>query len=235
MTAAGFRSVPGFVVCGQVVPAWRRSEFRWTWFATWLHVFVVLLEPEPGASLPELAREAQRQAAASKGGLVRGLQTGTACVPVLVAPGAGPAERAWAAGSQPKVFGSLCYPVLMELTLGTAIYRSRSQVWGCTYQPELWRVAGLIADGLGAARVQGDGPPGTSKPVLARVLGVLAAVLLIVTAALAGTGHVGRALVALLLAAICTLQAVGFAAGRSRGSAVPRPARPVDGTMPPHT
>lgn len=143
------------------------------------------------------------------------------CVPVLVAPGAGPAERAWAAGSQPKVFSSLCYPVLIEPTLGTAIYRSRSQVWGRTYQPELWRVAGLIADGLGAARVQGDGPTGTSKPVLARVLGVLAAVLLIVTAALAGTGHVGRALVPLLLAAMCTLQAVGFAASRPRGSAVP--------------
>ncbi len=60
--------------------------FRWSWFATRLHVFLLLIEVQAGDDLRLLCDTACRHARRSKGGLPVGLQTGCAVVPILVGP-----------------------------------------------------------------------------------------------------------------------------------------------------
>jgi hypothetical protein len=119
----------------------RRSEFRWAWVATRLHVFVFVLSLPTVAvnEAEQLTQEASEYAIAHKGGLPRGLQTGSAAVLVFLAPHADEQVLRWASQEPRQRFGALSLPVVVDETAGTlTFYRGR---W-----KRGWVYAGYVTD-----------------------------------------------------------------------------------------
>ena len=120
-------------IAGHAALVGRRSDFRWRWLGTRLHTFVVAFATPGlrGDLAAWLAAAAHQYSIDAKGGLPRGLQTGTAAVPVLVADSADPAARAWAAAVPAHRFGALVFPVLVESDFGTVTcFRERMRIGG---------------------------------------------------------------------------------------------------------
>lgn len=121
----------------------RRSDFRWRWVATRLHVFVVAIQvTEAHVDLADdLIDAAQRHAIAHKGGLPRGLQTGTATMTVLLTEAPSPALRAHFAQRPEHRFAAMNFPVLLETDRATLTYFTGSQLLGRMYAGHLRRLA----------------------------------------------------------------------------------------------
>ncbi len=113
LEAAGF-TVPTAVIHGHPALVDRRSRFRW--LVTRLHVFGVAFEASEltEGRGQELTAAARRHAVENKRGLPRGLQTGTATIPVFITTGAEPCARSWFAKEPEHLFGALRLPVLVE-------------------------------------------------------------------------------------------------------------------------
>jgi len=140
-------------VAGQDVGVGRQSWFRWRWFATRLHVFVVIFDV-PGLSTgvaDELTAAALDYAVAHKGGLPRGLQTGTAAVPVFLAGEADDGVRDWFAQAPKHRFAALRFPVLVELGNASLTYFLGWRRIGRVYLAHLHG----IAEGVAGAVVRG--------------------------------------------------------------------------------
>ena len=117
----------------------RRASFRLQWIGTRLHTFVVVLHaPELSDGLAEsLTAAAQQYAIDHKGGLPRGLQTGTATVAVFLAETAEPAVRAWFLRKPKHRFAALRLPVLVEVGPSEVTYFRKLQNVGSTYHRHL--------------------------------------------------------------------------------------------------
>jgi hypothetical protein len=106
----------------------RRSEFRWSWVGTRLHVFMFVLSL-PRVDVEEAERltdEASAYAVKHKGGLPRGLQTGTAAVPVFLARQVDERTLHWASREPRHRFAALKLPVVAEHGAGrVTFYRGR--------------------------------------------------------------------------------------------------------------
>ena len=111
-----------------------RSEFRVRWGATKLHLFIVVL-PLPVATgewLTALGRAAAEYAKATKGQL-RGLQSGLAVIPALVASEVRPDAREAAEAKPGKEWAVFSLPTVVDLAASqTYTYRGR-MVWGAAY------------------------------------------------------------------------------------------------------
>jgi hypothetical protein len=130
-------------VASNEVVVGRQSWFRWRWFATRLHVFVVVFAvPDLSADrAEELTAAAQDYAVTHKGGLPRGIQTGTATVAVFVTEQADPGVRDWFEQAPKHRFAALRFPVLVELSDGKlAYFRGRMRI-GRVYLSHLRGVA----------------------------------------------------------------------------------------------
>jgi hypothetical protein len=106
----------------------RKSEFRWAWVATRLHVFVFVLSlPTVAVEEAERLTEAANQYAIThKGGLPRGLQTGSVAVPVFLAPHLDEQAVRWANQEPRQRFAALKLPVVVDETAGRLVfYRGR--------------------------------------------------------------------------------------------------------------
>jgi hypothetical protein len=105
-----------------------RSEFRWSWVGTRLHVFMFVLSL-PSVDVEEAERltdEASAYAVKHKGGLPRGLQTGTVAVPVFLAREVDEPTRLWASREPRHRFAALKFPVVAEQAAGrVTFYRGR--------------------------------------------------------------------------------------------------------------
>jgi hypothetical protein len=136
---------------GSPVLVARTTVFRWRWFATRLHTFVVVAQFEPapdGAELDRFLELASRYGAANKDGLPAGLQTGTAAIAVAVVDHATAASTAWAARVRGRGFASIPYPVLANLETATVEHPGR-MVLGAVYGSYLAGIADrLVAPAL---------------------------------------------------------------------------------------
>jgi hypothetical protein len=144
LTGAGYDSERA-TIAGHGALVGRRSDFRWKWVATRLHTFVVAFAPP---SLDEglarwLALAAQQHAIDSKGGLPRGLQTGTATVPVFFCDAVEPGARAWFGATPAHRFSALLFPVLAEPGSGTVTYFRERMRLGSIYNDHL---RGVVQD-----------------------------------------------------------------------------------------
>lgn len=144
LPAAGFELEETTVAAVEALVA-RRSEFRWRWAATRLHVFVVVLYVDrlDEGEAEDLTGAAQRYAIDHKGGLPRGLQTGTVAVAVLLTDDSEGAVHSWPASNQQHRFGAARFPVLVELTSNAVSYPNRRHAKVGVYAPYLF---GLVED-----------------------------------------------------------------------------------------
>ena len=127
----------------------RRSDFRWRWFGTRLHtfVFVAAFDHPTRAQLDRFATLASRYATANKGGLPRGLQTGTAAVSVAVVDHVREEVLAWADRRGKTRFAAIGYPVLAEASTGKVLRPAR-MVAGASYASHLRSVADLVGEAI---------------------------------------------------------------------------------------
>ena len=122
----------------------RRSDFRWMWFATRLHTFVVVFHIRDLSEdlAEELTSAAQKYAIEHKGGLPRGLQTGTAAVVVFLSDPSWPSVASWFNQSPTqRRFAALRFPVLVELGSGALTYYRGRMTLGWVYAGHLRGVA----------------------------------------------------------------------------------------------
>lgn len=124
---AGFRSWPDRVGGREAIVA-RKSQFRWSWFATRLHVFVVVL-PLPSITVEDAERltvAAGDYAVDHKGGFPRGLQTGSVAIPVFLAGHVDEQVLRWVSQEPDYRFAAMRFPVVVDEGTGTlAFYRGR--------------------------------------------------------------------------------------------------------------
>jgi hypothetical protein len=132
-------------IAGHPALVGRRADFRWNWVATRLHSFVVAFTvddlDEPTAET--LTAAAQSYAIKHKGGLPRGLQTGSATLAVFLVDTASPSLRAWFSRKPHHRFGALRWPVLLELSDDTTTSYTGPMATGSIYRTHL---RGLVAD-----------------------------------------------------------------------------------------
>jgi hypothetical protein len=149
LNRAGFR-LEHATVAGVGALVARKPEFRWTWFGTRLHTFVVVLDA-PGATqaaAADLVAAAQQYAIENKGGLPRGLQTGTATIAVLLADDPPPDVREWFAAAPKHRYGALSVPVLAEPRTGSVTTFSGKRFVGSVYASHL---RGVVDDVIAPA------------------------------------------------------------------------------------
>lgn len=134
LTDAGFALNRHSVADRDVLVA-RRSEFRWAWVANRLHVFVVAFEA-PDFTFDEaraLSESAHRYAIEHKGGLPRGLQTGSAALPTFVVAEADDETRRWFCQEPRQRFAAMNVPVLLEASNGRVTHYRGDWRWGYIY------------------------------------------------------------------------------------------------------
>jgi len=112
LAAAGFE-VKRDTVAGVEVLVPRRSDFRWEWVATRMHTFVVVFIVNELAveRAEELTAAAQQYAIDHKGGLPRGLQTGTMTIAVFLSRSSKSLGK-WFAAQPKHRYAALRFPVL---------------------------------------------------------------------------------------------------------------------------
>jgi hypothetical protein len=131
---------------GLPVVVGRRSDFRLRWMAVRLHTFVVVARfrtDHVAAGAPVLDRFLDASCAyatSHKGGLPRGLQTGTAAVAVAVVDGGDDGARSWADHPHGRRFAAMAYPVAVEAATGRVTHPGRMVV-GAVFNGHLRRIA----------------------------------------------------------------------------------------------
>lgn len=120
---AGFKIGRSRVAEHEVVIA-RRSDFKWAWIGTRLHTFVVAFAPTEltAEGAEQLSAAAHEYAITHKGGLPRGLQTGSATIPLFLFPEPGNATERWFAKEAKHRYAALQFPVLANVQTGELTY-----------------------------------------------------------------------------------------------------------------
>ena len=98
----------------------RTSRFRWRWVATRLHTFVIasdFVDVTPNrVDLDAFLDAGVQYALEHKGGLPRGLQTGTATITVALTRQLHAATMEWAQTVHGRRFAAFPFPVLVDLS-----------------------------------------------------------------------------------------------------------------------
>ncbi|MGH9280629.1 MAG: levansucrase [Acidimicrobiales bacterium] len=126
--------VSDVVLRGGAVLIGYQSQFKMRWMATKLHLFTgVAAVPQATAqAVAALSAEAIGYAKATKGQL-RGLQTGVAAIPALVADEVTPDGRAAAEARPAKEFAAIVLPAVVDLRAGQVYSYTGTIVIGAVY------------------------------------------------------------------------------------------------------
>jgi hypothetical protein len=111
-----------------------KGEFRWSWFATKLNLFVVVTtRPEATAhNVSTLISEAINYAKQTKGRL-RGLQTGVAVMPILASASVSPEAMDLIKSRPSRGFAAIAMPAIVDLSTDEANYYEGRLVLGAVY------------------------------------------------------------------------------------------------------
>lgn len=137
LSTGGFTVDHGSVAGREAVIA-RKSEFRLRWMGTRLHTFVVVADFTADATPDVLDRflsDSVQYAITAKGGMPRGLQTGTCAVTVAVTGSAGEAGD-WAVKPHGRRFAAMSFPVLVDVATKQVSHPPRMAI-GAVYVPYL--------------------------------------------------------------------------------------------------
>jgi hypothetical protein len=123
--------------------SWSHRESRREWFATSIHVCVVLSELERGQDLRVISNGIRAVAA----GRVKwkGWQRGSVALPVFVVRAPSPNALEWAAGPQPKKFADILFPLVVDCAQRASASPTTNEIWGRLYSPYLTGLASFIA------------------------------------------------------------------------------------------
>ncbi len=124
----------------------RRSDFKLRWAATRLHTFVVAAAFAGSATPPELDAfldAARGYAVDHKGGMPRGLQTGSAAIAVAVVAGHDAEMERWALQPHGRRFAALAFPVLADVT-SRVVLEPKRMLLGGIYAKHLRNVVSLL-------------------------------------------------------------------------------------------
>jgi hypothetical protein len=161
LSAAGYKVQQASIADRDALVA-RRADFRLEWMATRVHTFVVAfvvdaLEEALAAALSSAARQ---YAIDHKGGLPRGLQTGTATIAVFITNECEQTTRSWFGHEPERRFAALLAPVLVEVGTRQVTYFSRLK-YGSVYSDYLHAlVENVIAPGYRFSAGLADRTPG---------------------------------------------------------------------------
>ncbi len=158
----GYRDVEAVSPDGRRLRALRRADFRAEWFFTRLHTLVVFDVLESGPATDDqlccFTKLAMRWAKRAKGGLPRGLQTGIAVLPVLVAAeGTSAASRSEARRRPQKDFSALRLPLLVDLSAGEGFTYDGPITWGLIYRNFLGEQQRVVLRELRGDTMKPDG------------------------------------------------------------------------------
>jgi hypothetical protein len=133
-------------VCAFDVLVARRSEFRWEWVGIRVHTFVFMVAGSAGdiKALEELTSAAEDHAIQRKGGLPRGLQTGTLTMPVFLTERASSDVRGWFGVDPHHRFGAMRWPVLVEVATGVLTDYRGATSKGWVYKDHLRTLGGWL-------------------------------------------------------------------------------------------
>ena len=138
-------------VAGESVLVARRSEFQWTGR---LHFFVVVFvdsDLDPGRA-EELSASAQGYAIRHKGGLPRGLQTGTVTFPTFLSREPSAALTGWFETEPHQRFAAMQMPVLADLAARRLVWYGGRLSRGFLFQQRFDEIIrGLLAPALNCA------------------------------------------------------------------------------------
>jgi hypothetical protein len=111
-----------------------QHKFRLRWVATKLHLFTIVI-PVPVVTLDVVgqATEQSLEYAKRTKGKLRGLQTGVAVIPVLVAREIPPDVVANVRVRPKKRFAAITLPVVVDLQANTLHHYDGRLVWGAVY------------------------------------------------------------------------------------------------------
>jgi hypothetical protein len=134
-----FTVEPRRAVGGEEALVGRRSDFSWSWFGARLHPFVVAFaEIElTTARAVELTAAAQEFAIKHKGGLPRGLQTGTATLATFLCRSPSDDLTEWFRAEPQHRYAALRLPVLLDLDARKLTWFSGRMSRGFLYQQHL--------------------------------------------------------------------------------------------------
>ncbi len=122
----------------------RRSDFKVQWMLTRLHTFVFAVDFADEVLSEELLDRyvdvASGYAIKSKGGLPRGLQSGTAAVVVAISTNPSAEAQQWASRQRGRRFAATTFPVMLSSTTGKVTHPGPAVI-GAIYNSHLRRVA----------------------------------------------------------------------------------------------
>lgn len=147
LTDGGFKISRAAIGDQQALVA-RRSEFRWEWLGSRMHTFVVVFSA--GGLDADRARvlctQAQNYAINHKGGLPRGLQTGTATVALVIPDKAEEDSVRWFRQEPEHRYAALLLPVLARPASEELVYFMGRWSRGYLYRDYLLGIVrGIIA------------------------------------------------------------------------------------------
>jgi hypothetical protein len=151
LVAAGFNVRQDAIANVDALVA-RRAE--WKTLGVHLHTFVVVLAQDAPTveRAEELTAAAQQYAIDHKGGLPRGLQTGTVTVAVFLTQASEALERWFSADPQHR-YAALRFPILADVSTGALTYFTGRMSRGYLYGADLRRLAEtIIAPAVQAGR-----------------------------------------------------------------------------------
>jgi hypothetical protein len=129
----------------------KRSDFKVRWFFSRLHTFVFVVdfadEDLDDATLAKYVQLARGYAIKMKGGVPRGLQSGSAAIVVALSSAPSDAALAWASHHAARGFAALTLPVLINSS-NAQLTRPGRAVMGAVFNAHLAGVAELVGDAL---------------------------------------------------------------------------------------
>ncbi len=129
---------------GREVLVARRSQFKVQWMLTRLHTFIFVVdftdEVIDTEMLDRYVDVACGYAIKSKGGLPRGLQSGTAAVVVALSVSPSAEAQQWASRHRGRRFAATTFPVMISTTTGKVTHPGPA-VLGAIYNHHLRSVA----------------------------------------------------------------------------------------------
>lgn len=111
-----------------------KSKFRWRWLATKVHLFTVVVGVPQATNevLAALTSQALEYAKTTKGKL-RGLQTGVAVIPVVVATDVTPEARSTVESRPEKGFAAFVLPAIVDAQAEQTYSYHGRVIWGGMY------------------------------------------------------------------------------------------------------
>jgi hypothetical protein len=149
LTSKGYE-ISGAKFDSREVLVGRHSDFKVQWLLTTLHTFVFAVdfsdEPLDEELLDKYMDVASGYAIKSKGGLPRGLQSGSAAVVVAISANPSAEAQQWASRQRGRRFAATTFPVVLSSTTGKVTHPGPA-ILGAIYNSHLRKVADDVVGG----------------------------------------------------------------------------------------